>query len=54
VFARLLVGYVLSLPVLVSLASTTKPAEEYTLQIRMSSPVPDLVQVFSRWCGLQW
>ena len=45
-FARLVLAYVLSLPLFVSLTPSALPAERYTLQITMSSSVPGLVQVF--------
>jgi len=46
VFARLVLGYIVSLPLCVSLASSTIPTERYALQVTMSSSVPGLVQVF--------
>ena len=45
-FARLVLAYVLSLPLFVSLTPSAVPVERYTLQITMSSSVPGLVQVF--------
>ncbi len=45
-WARLVLAYVLSLPLLVSMTLGARPVERYVLQVTMSSSVSGLVQVF--------